>query len=107
MTWADFRQVILQLGIPAAYDHFDVKQSPPYLAYRTSERPDLMADDTHYYPRTLGDLELYTKIKDLVTEKRIEDILDANKIPWGFEYETFLDSEGVFLVRWGFELMGG
>lgn len=104
MTWSDFRQVILQLGIPSAYDHFDVAQTPPYIAYRTADRPDLMADNTHYYPRTIGELELYTKTKDLTTEKQIEDLLTANKIPWSFEYEDYIDSEGVFLVRWGIEL---
>lgn len=107
MTWADFRQIILQLGIPVAYGTFKVTQSPPFLSYGQDGRSDLMADNIHYLKITDGYLELYTAQKDTTTENKIEEILTSHGFAWSWEYENFLDSENLVMVRWEFDFIGG
>lgn len=86
-------------GLPVAYHHFVSPPTPPYIVYLFSYSDNLGADDKVYVQSDNHQVELYTKAKDPVSEKLIEDALDANDIFWD-KTETWIDSEDLYQVMY-------
>ena len=84
-------------GLPVAYHHFTSPPSPPYIVYLFSYNTNFGADNKVYNAVKNFQVELYTKAKDLASEKLIENLFDANDIYWE-KTETYIDSEGLYQV---------
>ena len=82
---------------PVAYHHFASPPVPPYIVYLFSYSGNFGADNKVYKSANNYQVELYTKQKDLASEKLIEDLFDANDIYWD-KTETYIESEGLFQV---------
>ena len=97
-------QILEELGIPYAYDHFAEGEGPdpPFLCFRCPNSDNFAADGTVYFPITEIDIELYTDRKDPDTEKKLEDLLTKGGIFFD-KTETFIDSEKLYEVLYSFE----
>lgn len=92
--------ILKATGFPVAYSHFKSSPntplpSPPYITYLSAYSSNLKADDKVYKKINNYQTELYTANKDLIAEKKIEDLLDNNDIAYE-SVGTWIDSEQLF-----------
>lgn len=87
-------------GYPVAYSHFNVDAnnpapSIPFITYSTPSSDNLMADNRVYKKIINIRIELYTELKDLAAEERLEAILDENELPYNY-MQVWIDSEKIY-----------
>ena len=99
--------ILRGLGIPFAYDHFAQGESPdpPFICYLIPASDNLSADGKVYYKIDLYNIELYTDLKDLSLERKIEEALDEASIFYN-KSETWIESESLYEVLYTFEMEG-
>lgn len=100
MTLNDIYTILKATGYPVAYSHFTGTTNtplptPPYITYLSAYSSNFKADNKVYHKIDNLQIELYTNKKDLVAEKKIEDLLDLNEIPYETT-ETWIDTEKLF-----------
>jgi len=95
MTLAELKKILDATGYPVAYSHFSSKQQPPFICYLEDNSSNFSADNKVYHKGKDIFIELYTSKKDLVAEKKLEDLLDENEIPYDSD-ETYIESEKIF-----------
>jgi hypothetical protein len=99
MTHEEVVQMLTELDIPYAYDHFAEGESPqpPFICFLFPESENFSADDAVYAAFNTLHLELYTDKKSPDTEKKIEDILGCHELFWQ-KSEVWIDSEKLYEV---------
>lgn len=99
--------VLNSIGIPYAYDHFAEGEfpEPPVLCYLLPGSDNFSADGKVYHKISEVRLELYTDYKDLASERKVEDALDAAGIFYN-KTETWIDSEKLYEVLYSFDMEG-
>ena len=99
--------ILNALGIPFAYDHFAQGESPdpPFICYLIPGRNNFSADGVAYYKINQFNIELYTDLKDLSLERKIEEALDEASIFYN-KSETWIESESLYEVLYTFEMEG-
>ena len=99
--------VLDSIGIPYAYDHFAEGESPepPFLCYLLPGSDNFSADGKVYHKISEVRLELYTDYKDLASEQKVEDTLDAVGLFYN-KTETWIDSEKLYEVLYSFDMEG-
>lgn len=111
MTQEGLYQALLTLGLPVAYRAFPKGDpqhpppSPPYLVYLYAYSSDVMADNQNYLGIGSYQVELYSKTKDKVNEKKVQDLLKALRLPYR-KTETALESENLRQVIYEVQLIG-
>lgn len=98
-------EVLKQLELPFAYDHFAEGESPapPFICYLLPGSNNFSADGTVYLKISEVRIELYTDKKDLQLEYKIEAVLEKH----GFFFEkmeTWIESERLYEVVYNFEV---
>lgn len=93
------------LQIPFAYDHFAEGEapSPPFACYLLPGSNNFAADGLVYHKFSQVHLELYTDLKDLSLEAKLEAAFDNNDIFYN-KSETWIDSEKLYEVLYIFEM---
>ena len=99
--------ILNALGIPFAYDHFAQGESPdpPFICYLIPGTNNFSADGVAYYKINQYNIELYTDMKDLSLERKIEEALDEASIFYN-KSETWIESESLYEVLYTFEMEG-
>ena len=99
--------ILNTIGIPYAYDHFAEGESPepPFLCYLLPGSSNFSADGKVYHRVSEVRLELYTDYKDLASEQKVEDALDAAGLFYN-KTETWIDSEKLYEVLYSFDMEG-
>ena len=99
--------VLDSIGIPYAYAHFAEGESPdpPFLCYLLPGSSNFSADGKVYHRVSEVRLELYTDYKDLASEQKVEDALDAAGLFYN-KTETWIDSEKLYEVLYSFDMEG-
>ena len=99
--------VLDSIGIPYAYEHFAEGESPdpPFLCYLLPGSSNFSADGKVYHRVSEVRLELYTDYKDLASEQKVEDALDAAGLFYN-KTETWIDSEKLYEVLYSFDMEG-
>ena len=99
--------ILDSIGIPYAYDHFAEGESPepPFLCYLLPGSDNFSADGKVYHKICEVRLELYTDYKDLASEQKVEDTLDAAGLFYN-KTETWIDSEKLYEVLYSFDMEG-
>ena len=107
MTMEEFVAVLNRTGIPFAYDHFAEGESPepPFICYLLPGSDNFAADGRVYFKISQVRIELYTDLKDLAVEKKLEDVLDGHEIFYN-KSETWIQSEKLYEVMYSFEMEG-
>ena len=98
-------EILAEIGIPFAYDHFAEGESPepPFICYLLPGSNNFSADGRVYYKISEVHIELYTDLKDLAVEDMIEAVLDE----YGAFYEkteVWIESEKLYEVLYTFEM---
>ena len=94
-----------EVGIPFAYDHFTEGESPepPFICYLLPQSDHFSADGKVYYKISGVHIELYTDIKDLSVEQKVEAVLDTHGIFYE-KSEVWIESEKLYEVLYTFEM---
>lgn len=100
MTLLELVNLLRSTGFPVAYSHFENTEenpapNPPFICYVIPDTENFKADNQVYHKISDVDIELYTDYKDFEAEKKIENVLDENKIPYD-SYELYIESEKLF-----------
>lgn len=98
-------QILSETQIPFAYHHFAEGESPepPFICYLLPGSNNFSADGKVYYKINEVHIELYTDLKDLAVEQRLEDVLDEHGIFYN-KSETWIESEKLYEVLYTFEM---
>ena len=98
-------ELIKNMGLPFAYDHFAEGESPapPFICYLTPGSDNFAADGRAYYKINIVNIELYTDTKDPSVEQKVESVLDARGIFYD-KTEVWIESEKLYEVLYQFEL---
>lgn len=105
MTKAEVPQMLKEMNLPFAYDHFAEGEAvdPPFLIYLYPRANNFSADGVAYYKKDRLQMELYTDKKDIELEEKVETVLDK----YGFFYsksETWISSEKMYEVLYETEV---
>lgn len=96
-------EVLKDIGIPFAYDHFAEGESPesPFICYLLPQSNNFAADGMVYHKISGVYLEVYTDQKDLSLEQMVETVLDRHGIFYD-KTEVFIESEKLYEVLYSF-----
>ena len=100
----DLMQLMEEIGLPFAYDHFAEGESPdpPFITFLLPGSDNFAADGKVYLKIDEVHIELYTDEKNPETEALVEDVLDANEIFYD-KTEVWIESEKLYEVLYAFE----
>lgn len=109
MTYEDVASMIASMGLPSAYDHFDKDDlnrpsGPPFICFLYPENNDPAFDDHNYIHVEQLQIELYTDNKDFDRETVIEDVLNANDLPFDKDC-TWLSDEHMYMTTYTMEVL--
>ena len=98
-------QIIQEMNIPFAYDHFAEGESPdpPFICYLIPGSNNFAADGKVYFRINQVRIELYTDSKDLAVERKAETVLDESGIFYN-KSEVWIQSEKLYEVLYSFEV---
>ena len=103
--WMDeLINILKETEIPFAYDHFAEGESPqpPFICYLLPGSNNFSADGKVYFKANEVHIELYTDLKDLSVEQKLEAVLDEHGIFYN-KSETWIESEKLYEVLYIFE----
>ena len=107
MTIEYIVEMLQEMNIPFAYDHFAEGESPapPFICYLIPGSDNFAADGKVYFKMNEVRIEMYTDFKDLDLESRVEGVLDGHEIFYN-KSETWIQSEKLYEVMYSFEMEG-
>lgn len=107
MTIENLVEMLQEMEIPFAYDHFAEGESPepPFICYLIPGSDNFAADGRVYFKLNEVRIEMYTDFKDISLESRVEDVLDRHEIFYN-KSETWIQSEKLYEVMYSFEMEG-
>ena len=107
MTIENIVEMLQEMNIPIAYDHFAEGESPepPFICYLIPGSDNFAADGKVYFKMNEVRIEMYTDFKDLDLESRVEGVLDGHEIFYN-KSETWIQSEKLYEVMYSFEMEG-
>ena len=99
MTHEEVMQMLAELKIPFAYDHFAEGESPdpPFICFFFPGSENFAADDVVYMEFSNLSIELYTDEKDPELEDSVEAVLNAHELFWN-KSEVWIESEKLYEV---------
>lgn len=94
----NLKEILEQLNIPVAYDHFNTATTPPFIAFRRYNTNNFGADNVVYKKINNYYIELYTEYKDVDLEEELEDLLTSEGIFFNVESETYIEDEKMYEI---------
>jgi hypothetical protein len=106
MTYEAVVEMLEEMEIPFAYDHFAEGESPepPFLVFLFPSSDNFAADGMVFQKIGVLHLELYTDAKQPDVESQVEDVLDSH----GFFYdktEVWIQEEKLYEVLYSMEVL--
>lgn len=94
MTLEELKVLLDETGLPVGYHQWAVGQVPklPYILYYAKSDNNFFADNEVYLASAEIVIELYSNLKNVLEERKLEKLLNDNKIPFTW-YESYLNSE--------------
>lgn len=105
MTHEDVLEMMEEMGLPFAYDHFVEGEAPkpPFLVFLYPKAVNFAADGIAYFKVNQLDIELYTDLKQPEVEEQIEVVLLKHGIFYG-KREVWIESERLYEVLYEMEV---
>lgn len=105
MTHQEVINMMGQMELPYAYHHFVEGESPdpPFIVFLYPGSDNFSADGKVYFKVNRLNIELYTDLKNVELEERVEAVLDEH----GFFYdksEVWIESENLYEVLYQMEV---
>ena len=99
MTHKEVMQMLSELDIPFAYDHFAEGESPkpPFICFLFPGSENFSADNIVYAAFETLHLELYTDEKNPELETSVESIFGKHELFWN-KTEVWIESEKLYEV---------
>lgn len=94
----DLKELLEQLNIPVAYDHFNTATNPPFIAFRRYSQSNFGADNKVYEVINNYYVTLVTEYKDINLENQLEELLTNAEIFYNVESEDYADDEKLYEV---------
>ena len=100
----DLMQLMEEIGLPFAYDHFAEGESPnpPFITFLLPGSDNFAPDGKVYWKINEVHIELYTDEKNPETEALVEAVLDAHEIFYD-KTEVWIESEKLYEVLYSLE----
>lgn len=97
-------QILNETQIPFAYHYFAEGESPepPFICYLLPRSNNFSADGRVFYKINEVHIELYTDLKDMAVEQKLEEVLDEHGIFYN-KSENWIESEKLYEVLYAFE----
>jgi len=98
MEHKEIYELLQNLDIPVAYDHFitDKEVSIPFVVYRETSPDTFKADGITYYRPYNFEIELVTEKKDVELQKELERLLTENNIPYDINSDVWDEEEKIY-----------
>lgn len=105
MTHHDVMAMVDEMGMESAYDHFAEGDAPdpPYVVFLYPKARNFAADGKVYFKVNRLNIELYTDLKDVELEQRVEAVLDEHGIFYA-KSEVWIEEEGLYEVLYEMEV---
>ncbi|CAK7036722.1 MAG: hypothetical protein BACD_00141 [Bacteroides rodentium] len=99
MGYEEIVQMLEEMGLPIAYDHFCEGESPdpPFICFLFPGSENFAADNIVYAGFQNLNIELYIDEKDPELEERMEGILNSHELFWN-KSEAWIESEKMYEV---------
>lgn len=99
MTHEEVMQMLEELKIPYAYDHFAEGESPepPFICFLFPGSDNFSADNIVYAEFSNLSIELYTNEKNQELEDQVEAVLNNHEFFWN-KSEVWIESEKLYEV---------
>lgn len=110
MTLAEIYALLKQTGYPVAYHHFESSPTnpaptPPYIIYLTPYSTNFGPDNKKaMIVNKRLQVELYTSIKDIAAENKLESVLSNANIQYD-KTEGYIESEKLYQIIYEFNLI--
>lgn len=105
MTHEEVMEMVGEIGLPFAYDHFVEGESPepPFVVFLYPNSNNFAADGRVYFKASRLNIELYTDRKDVSLEEKVEAVLDGCGIFYE-KSEVWIESEKLYEVLYEMEV---
>lgn len=105
MSHEDVLEMMEEMGLPFAYDHFVEGEAPepPFAVFLYPRADNFSADGIAYFKINQLDIELYTDLKNPELEETVEAVLLKHGIFYG-KSEVWIESEKLYEVLYEMEV---
>ena len=105
MTHQKIMDMLTEMEIPFAYDHFAEGESPdpPFMVFLYPKADNFSADGIPYYKINQLVVEIYTDLKDIELETKVEAVLESHGLFYG-KSEVWIESEKLYEVLYEMEV---
>ncbi len=97
MTQTELISLLKTTGYDVAYHHFEERNNPPFVVFLRTDDENISSDYKVHGKFKNYQIELYTRKKDLVAEKKIEDVIGEIYSEYSTS-ETYIESEKLYQV---------
>ena len=107
MTYQELFQILQSTELPVTYYEWkeeDYIPPLPYLVFYFPSSDNFGADNIVYKNIEQLNVELYSKNKDFALEKRVEKVLNDNRLFWQ-KQESFIEDENMYEVLYISEIV--
>lgn len=103
MTLEELKALLETTGLPVTYSAWPEKEAPPlpFVCYLEAYSNNFMADGEVYLPVSHVQVELYTAIKDMEAEDKVETALSS--FVWE-KTETYIETEKCYQILYEIEV---
>lgn len=95
---SNLKNVLEQLNIPVAYDHFNTATSLPFIVFKRYSQNNFGADNIVYEKINNYYVYLVTEYKNMELEAQLEDVLTNADIFYNVESEDYIDTEKCYQI---------
>lgn len=92
------KEILEQLEIPVAYDHFNTATQPPFIVYRRYSQSNFGADNKVYKVINNYYVYLVTQYKDIELEDKLQQLFDENEIYFNAISEDYISEENTYQI---------
>lgn len=94
----ELKEILEQLNIPLAYDHFNTETNPPCVTFRRDSTRNFGADNKVYKKINNYVVQLYTEYKNPTIEEQLEELFDDNDVFYNVVSEDYIDDEKMYEI---------
>lgn len=104
MEYKDIFAMLSGTGMPVAFRAFQTPQTPPFICWLTPLERGVSADNINYVNITRLQIELYTSIKDVEAENKVELALTSASLFYT-KVQVYITSEKAYQTIYETEVL--
>jgi hypothetical protein len=105
VTHEEVMEIMDKMELPYAYDHFVEGEAPepPFAVFLYPNSSNFSADGRVYFKVSKLNIEIYTGVKDIQLELKVETVLDGYGIFYD-KSEVWIEEENLYEVLYEMEV---